>query len=61
MYFYAARQPILDRDKKLIGYELLFRDGVDNVKIHKQFRKSNLISYCNNIWQKTQNSITYIC
>jgi len=31
MYFYAARQPILDRDKELIGYELLFRDGVDNV------------------------------
>ncbi|KTF16209.1 EAL and HDOD domain-containing protein [Pseudoalteromonas sp. H105] len=31
MYFYAARQPILDRDKALIGYELLFRDGVDNV------------------------------
>jgi len=31
MYFYAARQPILDREKKLIGYELLFRDGVDNV------------------------------
>lgn len=31
MYFYAARQPILDKEKKLIGYELLFRDGVDNV------------------------------
>jgi len=31
MYFYAARQPILDREKKLVGYELLFRDGVDNV------------------------------
>lgn len=31
MYFYAARQPILDRDKQLIGYELLFRDGLDNV------------------------------
>ncbi|WP_372760263.1 EAL and HDOD domain-containing protein [Pseudoalteromonas sp.] len=31
MYFYAARQPILDRDKNLIGYELLFRDGVKNV------------------------------
>lgn len=31
MYFYAARQPILDRDKELVGYELLFRDGVDNV------------------------------
>ncbi|MBE0360198.1 EAL and HDOD domain-containing protein [Pseudoalteromonas aliena] len=31
MYFYAARQPILNRNKELIGYELLFRDGVDNV------------------------------
>ncbi|MGS0496192.1 EAL and HDOD domain-containing protein [Pseudoalteromonas mariniglutinosa] len=31
MYFYAARQPILDRNKELVGYELLFRDGVDNV------------------------------
>jgi len=31
MYFYAARQPILDKEKKLVGYELLFRDGVDNV------------------------------
>lgn len=30
MFFYAARQPILDRDKVLFGYELLFRDGVDN-------------------------------
>ena len=31
MYFYAARQPILDRDKKLFAYELLFRDSLDNV------------------------------
>lgn len=31
MYFYAARQPILDRNKSLVGYELLFRDGLDNV------------------------------
>ena len=31
MYFYAARQPILDVDKNLYAYELLFRDGVDNV------------------------------
>lgn len=30
MFFYAARQPILDRNKALFGYELLFRDGVDN-------------------------------
>ena len=31
MYFYAARQPILDIEKNLFAYELLFRDGVDNV------------------------------
>ena len=31
MYFYAARQPILDENKNLFAYELLFRDGVDNV------------------------------
>jgi len=31
MYFYAARQPILDIDKNLFAYELLFRDSVDNV------------------------------
>ena len=31
MYFYAARQPILDIDKKLFAYELLFRDSIDNV------------------------------
>jgi EAL and modified HD-GYP domain-containing signal transduction protein len=30
MDFFAARQPILDRDKTLVGYELLFRDSVDN-------------------------------
>ncbi|SEA57270.1 EAL and HDOD domain-containing protein [Alkalimonas amylolytica] len=31
MYFYAARQPILDRNKELYAYELLFRDSLDNV------------------------------
>ncbi|KZN57894.1 EAL and HDOD domain-containing protein [Pseudoalteromonas luteoviolacea] len=31
MYFYAARQPILNINKDVVGYELLFRDGVDNV------------------------------
>lgn len=31
MYFYAARQPILDKEKKLYAYELLFRDSLDNV------------------------------
>lgn len=31
MYFYAARQPILDKNKKLFAYELLFRDSLDNI------------------------------
>jgi c-di-GMP-related signal transduction protein len=31
MYFYTARQPILDKNKNLFAYELLFRDGVENV------------------------------
>lgn len=31
MAFFAARQPILDSDKKLFGYELLFRSSLDNV------------------------------
>lgn len=31
MYFYAARQPIFNVQRELIGYELLFRDGLNNV------------------------------
>ena len=31
MHFYAARQPILDKNKNLFAYELLFRDSIDNV------------------------------
>ena len=31
MEVYVARQPIFDKDKKIYGYELLFRDGVSNV------------------------------
>ncbi len=27
---YVARQPIFDRDEKVLGYELLFRDGLEN-------------------------------
>lgn len=27
---FVARQPILTADEKVFGYELLFRDGVDN-------------------------------
>lgn len=30
MFFHAARQPILDRDKNLFGYELFFRDGISS-------------------------------
>lgn len=31
MAFFAARQPILNADKKLVGYELLFRTSSNNV------------------------------
>lgn len=31
MFLYAARQPILDTDKNLFAYELLFRDSLENV------------------------------
>lgn len=31
MYFYAARQPILDLKKNVYAYELLFRDSLKNV------------------------------
>ena len=27
---YVARQPIFDREQKVFGYELLFRDGIEN-------------------------------
>jgi c-di-GMP-related signal transduction protein len=27
---FVARQPILSADEKVFGYELLFRDGVEN-------------------------------
>ena len=30
MDIYVARQPIFKEDKKIFGYELLFRDGMDN-------------------------------
>ena len=30
MNFYVARQPILDTERHLVGYELLFRDGLKN-------------------------------
>jgi EAL and modified HD-GYP domain-containing signal transduction protein len=30
MEVYVARQPIFNKNKKLYGYELLFRDGLSN-------------------------------
>lgn len=36
MDLYMARQPILNRRKKVVAYELLFRDGLDN-KFPKNF------------------------
>ncbi|MBW8192698.1 HDOD domain-containing protein [Neiella marina] len=31
MYIYVARQPIVDVERNLVGYELLFRDSLSNV------------------------------
>lgn len=45
MFFYVARQPILDRNKELFAYELLFRDGMNNAfpKISAQVATSKLV------------------
>ncbi|PMH46902.1 histidine kinase [Vibrio sp. 10N.286.49.B3] len=44
-YSYVARQPILDREKKTIGYELLFRDGPKNTfpEIEPELATSRLL------------------
>ncbi|MGR5541417.1 EAL and HDOD domain-containing protein, partial [Vibrio campbellii] len=45
-YSYIARQPILDRSKQTIGYELLFRDGPNNTfpEIDPDLATSRLLS-----------------
>lgn len=45
-YSYVARQPILDRNKETIGYELLFRDGPNNTfpEVEAEFATSRLLS-----------------
>lgn len=45
-YSYIARQPILDRSKRTIGYELLFRDGPNNTfpEIDPDLATSRLLS-----------------
>jgi len=45
-YSYIARQPILDKDKQTLGYELLFRDGPQNTfpEIDPEHATSRLLS-----------------
>ncbi|WP_394247311.1 EAL and HDOD domain-containing protein [Vibrio profundi] len=45
-YSYVARQPILNRNKKTIGYELLFRDGPKNTfpEVEPELATSRLLS-----------------
>ncbi|WP_394127235.1 EAL and HDOD domain-containing protein [Vibrio hepatarius] len=45
-YSYIARQPILDKDKHTLGYELLFRDGPQNTfpEIDPEHATSRLLS-----------------
>ncbi|MDC5822665.1 HDOD domain-containing protein [Vibrio europaeus] len=45
-YSYIARQPILNRDKQTVGYELLFRDGPQNTfpEIDPEHATSRLLS-----------------
>lgn len=58
MFFYLARQPILDREQKLYGYELLFRDGESNAfpDIDDNIATSQLIQ--NSELQHTLSEIT---
>lgn len=45
-YSYVARQPILDREKRTVGYELLFRDGPKNTfpEVEPELATSRLLS-----------------
>ncbi|BCN24444.1 EAL and HDOD domain-containing protein [Vibrio alfacsensis] len=45
-YSYVARQPILDKEKRTIGYELLFRDGPKNTfpEVEPELATSRLLS-----------------
>ncbi|MDF2152470.1 EAL domain-containing protein [Vibrio sp. CAU 1672] len=45
-YSYVARQPILNREKKTVGYELLFRDGPKNTfpEVEPELATSRLLS-----------------
>ena len=42
---YLARQPILNRARELFGYELLFRDGLQNCceELNLEFASTSLL------------------
>ncbi|EMW0828068.1 EAL domain-containing protein [Klebsiella aerogenes] len=46
MFSFIARQPIFDRNKKMIAYELLYRDGMNNSfpDVSSEYATSKIIS-----------------
>lgn len=57
-YSYIAQQPILDRERKTIGYELLFRDGPNNTfpDIDPELATSRLLS--DHFWSTHYTALT---
>ncbi|WP_117234305.1 EAL and HDOD domain-containing protein [Vibrio maerlii] len=45
-YSYVARQPILDKNRETVGYELLFRDGPNNTfpEVEAEYATSRLLT-----------------
>ncbi|MCW8327884.1 EAL domain-containing protein [Photobacterium sp. SDRW27] len=64
MYSYVARQPILNANKKTIGYELLFRDGPKNSfpDIEAESATSRLLSeqFMNSCCNATGNKLAFV-
>jgi EAL and modified HD-GYP domain-containing signal transduction protein len=63
--FYAARQPILHKDKSLFAYELLYRDSLKNVFPNINDNKATAkliegIQFNLGLETLTQNSIAFI-
>jgi EAL and modified HD-GYP domain-containing signal transduction protein len=46
MYSFIARQPIFDRERQTVAYELLFRDGMNNAfpDVPPEYATSRVIS-----------------
>jgi len=45
--FYIGRQPILDKNSLLYGYELLFRDSRENIANISRYKLCNFTNYLN--------------